>query len=101
MLRTPPKQDHETMNASTTDWTSTYGLDASRGYCRPPVEPPDLTPRFTIAAGTSVRVAKVEAPEAKTRHVMRKTLDFDSYERWDRDEFCYVFRENGYLIWCS
>ena len=63
--------------------------------------PPDTTPRFTIPEGTSVRVAKVESPEEKRRHTTRQRLDFDSYERWDKEEYCYVFRHQGYLIWAS
>ena len=70
-------------------------------YCRPPTSPPDQTPRFTIPEGTSVSVAKVDSPEAKTRHVMRKTLHFDQYDHWDRAEYCNVFRHTGYLIWAS
>ena len=82
-------------------WTPTYGLDATRGTCRPPTSPTDQTPRFTIPEGTSVRVARVESPEDKRRHTTRQRLDFDRYERWDREEFCYVFRREGYLVWAS
>ena len=80
-------------------WTSTYGLDAIRGYCRPPTTPPDQTSRFTVPTGTPCRVAKVTSPKDKRGHTTRQELHFDSYERWDRDSFAYVFRREGFLIW--
>lgn len=33
------------------------------------------------------------------KHVTRKELGFDRYERFDCRRFSYVFRHEGYFVW--
>lgn len=78
-------------------WTGSENQRREQGNCAPPALPPSKTPRFTIPAGISCEIKRVEETVWRP-FVTRMERGFERYESYERALKAYVFRDEGFQL---
>ena len=78
------------------DWTGSAAQRREQRGCRPPADEPEMRTRFYVPAGAEVQTKPVESASGWLRHVTRRVLDFDRYER--KIIGMVEFREMGWMV---